>query len=296
MLSVSFHDSDDPSRRYQILERVGAGSFGEVLRAVNTTNGQLVALKKVLLRKPDKGLPDNVLREIKLLQIVDHPNVVKLQEVFPQGASLMLAFEYCNTDLAQILRHYPHAMEHHVAKGILQQMLRGLAACHAERVLHRDLKPSNVLVEKGGVVKLADFGLARRDDKAGPYTHTVATRWYRAPELLYGARVYGTGVDMWAVGCIFAELLGKGPLIPGEHDIDQLYCVINLLGTPTEAKWPGMKDLPDYHKITFPEMTGTPLQEARHNVVSLARVCLQKCRRRTFLGRCIYTRGTRESS
>mmetsp|Transcript_37171 Transcript_37171/g.71278 ORF Transcript_37171/g.71278 Transcript_37171/m.71278 type:complete len:330 (-) Transcript_37171:66-1055(-) len=261
MLASSYNlDGDDPPSRYQVLEKIGHGSFGEVLKAVHKPTGHLVALKKILLRRPEKGLPDNVLREIKLLQRVDHPNVVRLNEVFAQGSSLVLSCEYCPTDLSQVLRR-PELLHAAVVKGVVLQMARGVAAMHAASVLHRDLKPSNVLLSQQGDVKLADFGLARLHDRSGPYTHTVATRWYRAPELLYGAREYGTGVDVWALGCIFAELLGGCPLLPGEHDIDQLFCVIKMFGNPSEDTWPQLRTLPDYPKISFPEMPGIPLSE-----------------------------------
>mmetsp|Transcript_22363 Transcript_22363/g.26937 ORF Transcript_22363/g.26937 Transcript_22363/m.26937 type:complete len:361 (+) Transcript_22363:883-1965(+) len=261
MLAASFNTSDDPASDYEVLERIGQGSFGEVLKARHMPTGKTVALKKVLLRKPEAGLPDNVLREIKLLQMLNHTNVVYLHEVFPEGSSLVLALEFCATDLAQILRLQPETLDPPIIKGIMLQILRGLAACHAALVLHRDLKPSNVLLAADGTIKLADFGLARRHDNSGKYTHTVATRWYRAPELLYGARKYGPGVDLWAAGVIFGELLGKSPLIPGDNDIDQLYCVIKLLGTPKEENWPELKSLPDYSKISFPEMSPTPLEQ-----------------------------------
>lgn len=252
---------EPPFSCYKVLERIGSGSFGEVLKAVHTPTGAVVALKKVLLRNPDKGLPDNILREIKLLQYVEHPNVVRLNDVLAHGACVVLAFEFCPSDLAAALRAHSGPLPPAVVKGILLQLLRGVEAIHSANVLHRDLKPSNVLLSGDGVVKLADFGLARRHDRSGEYTHTVATRWYRAPELLYGARSYGTGVDMWAVGCIFGEVLGKGPLLPGEHDIDQLLCVIKLLGNPSEATWPQLTLLPDYHKISFPPMPGVRLED-----------------------------------
>mmetsp|Transcript_37188 Transcript_37188/g.51613 ORF Transcript_37188/g.51613 Transcript_37188/m.51613 type:complete len:330 (+) Transcript_37188:82-1071(+) len=262
MLAASYNiDSDDPASNYQVLDRLGQGSFGEVLRAVHTPTGTIVALKKILLRRPEKGLADNVLREVKLLQRVNHPNVVRLREVYAQGSSMVLSCEFCTTDLSEIVRLSCAPLPLGIVKGLLQQLLRGLAAVHHQRIIHRDLKPSNVLVSERGVVKIADFGLARCHDNKHPYTHTVATRWYRAPELLYGAREYGPAVDMWAVGCIMGELLGGGPLIPGEHDIDQLYCVIKLLGNPSEEDWPEVKTLPDYPKISFPSMPGTPLDQ-----------------------------------
>ncbi|XP_074668452.1 cyclin-dependent kinase 7 isoform X9 [Strix aluco] len=122
-----------------------------------------------------------------------------------------------------------------------------------------DLKPNNLLLDENGVLKLADFGLAKSFGSPNRvYTHQVVTRWYRAPELLFGARMYGVGVDMWAVGCILAELLLRVPFLPGDSDLDQLTRIFETLGTPTEEQWPGMTSLPDY--VTFKSFPGMPLQ------------------------------------
>ncbi|GIL84597.1 hypothetical protein Vretifemale_13254 [Volvox reticuliferus] len=141
------------------------------------------------------------------------------------------------------------------------QLCRGLEALHAEGLMHRDVKPSNTLLSaSAGAAKLADCGLARPLDggERPAYTHAVATRWYRAPELLYGARAYGPAVDIWALGLVFAELLGLAPLIPGDNDIDQLGRVISTLGS-MEPVWPGVRELPDWGKIAFPPAEPVPL-------------------------------------
>jgi cell cycle related kinase len=141
-------------------------------------------------------------------------------------------------------------------------LLKGVAFCHANHIMHRDLKPANLLISSTGHLKIADFGLARvfSDDGSRLYSHQVATRWYRAPELLYSARRYDEGVDLWAVGCIFGELLNNSPLFPGETDIQQLCCVLSVLGTPTEEVWPGMTQLPDYNKISFTNFPSVPFE------------------------------------
>lgn len=142
-------------------------------------------------------------------------------------------------------------------------LLKGVAFLHHNNIMHRDLKPANLLISSSGHLKIADFGLARllSEHRERLYSHQVATRWYRAPELLYGARKYDEGVDLWAVGCIFGELLNSSPLFPGENDIEQLCCVLRVLGTPTQETWPEMVELPDYNKITFKDNPPIPLKE-----------------------------------
>lgn len=247
---------------YQFLRKLGQGAFGEVLLVRVVETGEVVAIKRIFIRGTQDGIPDNVVREYKALQSLDHPNIVQLRDVYPKGHALMFVLEYCCTDLSRFLRASSDLLPERIVKGILWQIIEGLKKCHSEGIMHRDLKPSNVLINHQGVIKLADFGLARpmaRCDRP-TYTHTVATRWYRAPELLFGATSYGPGVDMWAVGCIFAELLGLGPLIPGEGDIEQLSRMIHTLGS-MERSWPDVCGLPDYGKINFPYCEGKPLSD-----------------------------------
>jgi cyclin-dependent kinase len=133
------------------------------------------------------------------------------------------------------------------------QLLEGTRYCHAHRVLHRDLKPQNLLIDKEGNLKLADFGLARAFGvPLRTYTHEVVTLWYRAPEILLGGRQYSTGVDMWSVGCIFAEMATRKPLFPGDSEIDEIFKIFRILGTPTDADWPGVTSFPDF-KPSFPK-------------------------------------------
>ncbi|XP_020932196.1 cyclin-dependent kinase 7 isoform X2 [Sus scrofa] len=144
-------------------------------------------------------------------------------------------------------------------KAYMLMTLQGLEYLHQHWILHRDLKPNNLLLDENGVLKLADFGLAKSFGSPNrAYTHQVVTRWYRAPELLFGARMYGVGVDMWAVGCILAELLLRVPFLPGDSDLDQLTRIFETLGTPTEEQWPDMCSLPDF--VTFKSFPGIPLQ------------------------------------
>jgi cell cycle related kinase len=179
------------------------------------------------------------------------------------------------TDLGALMRaaaHFCRPLAHAEIKTLMLMVLKGVAAVHEHRLMHRDLKPANVLLSPAGVLKLADFGLARvhmRNEQSCPeYSHEVATRWYRAPELLFGARKYGNEVDLWAVGCIFAELFTGSPLFAGENDIDQLYRVLRVLGTPDDKTWPEAKELPDFNKIVFPHMDAVPLSSLLPDVAA----------------------------
>lgn len=164
---------------------------------------------------------------------------MRLYEAFPHGPDLALVLEFMTTDLYQLMDALPRPMRESHVKACMQMILRGVAACHSRSIMHRDIKPSNVLIDASGVLKLGDFGQACvYCDTNAPYSNQVATRWYRAPELLFGSRSYDLSVDMWSVGCIFGELLNHCPLFPGENDIDQLVRIFQLLGTPDEHSWP----------------------------------------------------------
>ena len=271
--------------------RLGGGAFGEVLAGRRVADGTPVALKRVPVRDPARGVPDNLLRELKTMQLLatsatssKSPNVVELLDFYPKGNALVLVLELCaGGDLGALLGVAPRASGPSVAcaKSVAAQILRGVAACHAMRVAHRDVKPGNVLVAADGTLKLADFGLARvmpRDEPSevdepseelltasegeaqspsrknadGTMTGAVQTRWYRAPEILFGATTYGAAVDVWSVGAILGELLSPdGPILQGETDVDQLAKTLGMFGTPGDNLWPDARRLPDYGKIEF---------------------------------------------
>ncbi|CAM9133280.1 unnamed protein product, partial [Ectocarpus sp. 12 AP-2014] len=182
---------------------------------------------------------------------------------FGEGSNAVLVLEFMPSDLAKVLDGSPNPLEESHVKAYTAMLLKGLAWMHAHGLLHRDIKPSNLLLSAGGVLKIADFGQTRTHTtpQTRSYSHQVATRWYRAPELLYGARrrVYGFAVDMWAAGAVVGEMLAGRPLFPGRSDIDQLYKILQVTGSPTDEGWPGVKDLPDYDKVCFAEM---PPQDA----------------------------------
>ncbi|XP_064399850.1 cyclin-dependent kinase 20-like [Halichondria panicea] len=254
---------------YHVIGRIGEGAHGIVLKAKHIKTGELVALKKVQLRKLEDGIPNSALREIKALQeSAENHHVVRLREVFPMASGFVLVFDYMLSDLSEVVRNSERPLTEAQIKSYMLMLLKGVAYLHGKSIMHRDLKPANLLISPTGHLKIADFGLARvfsaaPDDQEPQrqYSHQVATRWYRAPELLYGSRSYDPGVDLWAVGCVFGELINNSPLFPGENDINQLYCVLRVLGTPNESIWPGLLELPDYKKIEFPDMPPIPLEE-----------------------------------
>lgn len=264
--------------QYKILGRIGEGAHGIVFKAKHIQSGEIVAIKKVPLRKLEDGIPNQALREIKALQEIENQFVVQLIDVFPDGAGFVLVFEYMLSDLSEVLRNSDCPLTEAQIKSYMRMLLKGVAYCHENSIVHRDLKPANLLISSTGHLKIADFGLARvfSAEQDRHYSHQVATRWYRAPELLYGARKYDEGVDLWAVGCIFGELLNNSPLFPGENDIEQLCCVLRVLGTPDETSWPGMTELPDYNKITFPEMPPIPLEKVVPDATSEALELLKR--------------------
>ena len=250
---------------YNILGRVGEGAHGIVFKAKHIQSGEIVALKRVSLKRLEDEIPNTVLREIKALQAIgENENIVKLFDVFAQGTGLVLVFEFMLRDLSEVIRNSDTPITEAQVKSYMKMLLHGVAFCHENSIMHRDLKPANLLISSTGHLKICDFGLARVFDKYKSdrlYTAQVATRWYRAPELLYCASKYDEGVDLWAVGCIFGELLNKSPLFAGDTDIEQLSLVIRALGTPSEATWPSLTELPDYNKIEFPFYEPIPFDE-----------------------------------
>ncbi|CAK9824087.1 Cyclin-dependent kinase 20 [Anthophora retusa] len=244
--------------RYIITGKIGEGAQGVVLKAHDVETEKNVALKKLFLKNADNGISTSIIREIKILQQLKHINVVKLLDAFPVGLDFIMVFEYMPTGLWEIIKDNDALLTPVQVKLYTKMILEGIAYIHRKNIIHRDLKPANLLINEKGILKIADFGLGRLLWKniTKPYSHQIATRWYRAPELLYGARYYTSAIDMWSVGCILGELLNKSPLFPGETDIEQLAIVLKYLGTPTSETWPDLNILPDYNKITFPYHKG----------------------------------------
>eukprot|EP01104_Vermistella_antarctica_P008562 TRINITY_DN214_c0_g4_i1.p1 TRINITY_DN214_c0_g4~~TRINITY_DN214_c0_g4_i1.p1 ORF type:complete len:457 (+),score=128.67 TRINITY_DN214_c0_g4_i1:455-1825(+) len=254
-------------RQYAMDMKVGEGTYGVVYLARDPTTQMPVAVKRLKATKDGQGISPTACREITLLRELNHENIVTLEDVYldPNERSLSLVFTYADHDVFEIIKHHQRSskrIEPQVVKSLMWQILNGINYLHSNWIIHRDIKPSNILVmgkgREEGVVKIADFGLARifrsplrplSDDGI------VVTIWYRAPELLLGAKHYTEAIDVWAIGCIFAELLTAYPLFPGKDNTnslfqqDQIERIIKILGSPTPARWPDVITMPDFPKI-----------------------------------------------
>ncbi|KAK9880999.1 hypothetical protein WA026_014342 [Henosepilachna vigintioctopunctata] len=249
---------------FEKLNRIGEGTYGIVYRAKDTSTDKIVALKKVRMDQERDGIPVSSLREIQVLLNCRHENIVHLKEVVVGKSleSIFLAMEYCEQDLASLLDNMQAPFTESQVKCIMLQVLRGLRYLHHNFVVHRDLKVSNLLMTDKGCVKIADFGLARWFGvPLRPMTPHVVTLWYRAPELLLQAPTQTTSVDMWAAGCILGELLGHKPLLPGRSEIQQLELIVDLLGTPSNAIWPGFSQLPALQNFSLKQQPYNNLKQ-----------------------------------
>ncbi|XP_054312826.1 cyclin-dependent kinase 3 isoform X2 [Pongo pygmaeus] len=218
---------------FQKVEKIGEGTYGVVYKAKNRETGQLVALKKIRLDLEMEGVPSTAIREISLLKELKHPNIVRLLDVVHNERKLYLVFEFLSQDLKKYMDSTPGSeLPLHLIKSYLFQLLQGVSFCHSHRVIHRDLKPQNLLINELGAIKLADFGLARAFGvPLRTYTHEVTRK----------------------------------ALFPGDSEIDQLFRIFRMLGTPSEDTWPGVTQLPDY-KGSFPKWTRKELEEIVPNL------------------------------
>nr|WNT93103.1 CDKG1-1 protein [Phyllostachys edulis] len=232
---------------FQRLNKINEGTYGVVFRVRDKKTGEIVALKKIKMEKEREGFPLTSLREINILLSFHHPSIVDVKEVVV-GSSVndtFMVMEYMEHDLKGVMETMKQPYGQSEVKCLMLQLLEGVKYLHDNWVLHRDLKTSNLLLNNRGELKICDFGLSRQyGSPLKPYTQLVVTLWYRAPELLLGAKEYSTVIDMWSLGCIMAELLSKEPLFNGKTEIDQLNKIFKILGTPNEQIWPGYSKLP----------------------------------------------------
>jgi cyclin-dependent kinase 7 len=214
-----------------------------------------VAIKKIKVQKEyDEGMAPDAIRELKHLQELSHPNIIALKGVFSsKDQNLNLVLEFLPLGDLEMLIKDVEGVIYGAAdiKAWMGMLSRAVWFCHENFVLHRDIKPNNLLIAADGEVKLADFGLARSfSDPYRVMTSNVITRWYRPPELLFGAKHYSGAVDIWSVGLVFAELIIRMPWIAGDTEVQQISLICQAVGTPTEDNWPGVSKLPEY---TVPE-------------------------------------------
>ncbi|XP_028411048.1 cyclin-dependent kinase 9-like [Dendronephthya gigantea] len=249
--------------KYERLLKIGQGTFGEVFKAQERKGSRrLVALKKVMMDNEKEGFPITALREIKILQLLNHDNIVNLIEICRtkaspynrNKASIYLVLEFCEHDLAGLLSNHQVKFSIAEVKKIAQMLMNALYFIHSNKILHRDMKASNVLITKSGVLKLADFGLARAihiSEEKQRYTNRVVTLWCRPPELLLGERDYGPPIDIWGAGCIIAEMWTRTPIMQGSTELHQLTLISHLCGSISSDVWPGVEQLELYEKMTL---------------------------------------------
>ncbi|XP_066518800.1 mitogen-activated protein kinase 7 [Hoplias malabaricus] len=241
-LDVKFEVGEE----YDIIETIGTGAYGVVSSARRRDNGQQVAIKKIPNAFEVVTNAKRTLRELKILKHFKHDNIIAIKDILqpavPHSAfkSVYVVLDLMESDLHQIIHsRQPLTPEH--TRYFLYQLLRGLKYIHSANVIHRDLKPSNLLVNENCELKIGDFGMARGLSASHPeesrsfMTEYVATRWYRAPELMLSLHHYSLAIDLWSVGCIFAEMLGRKQLFPGKHYVHQLQLILSVLGTPPDS-------------------------------------------------------------
>ncbi|CAK9798863.1 Serine/threonine-protein kinase PITSLRE [Anthophora quadrimaculata] len=242
---------------FQCLNRIEEGTYGVVYRARDKRTDEIVALKRLKMEKEKEGFPITSLREINTLLKAQHPNIVTVREIVVGSNmdKIFIVMDYVEHDLKSLMETMKQKKQVFIpgeVKCLMQQLLRAVTHLHDNWILHRDLKTSNLLLSHRGILKVGDFGLAREyGSPLRQYTPIVVTLWYRAPELLLSGKEYSTPIDMWSVGCIFAELLRMEALFPGKSEIDQLNRIFKELGTPNDRIWPGYSKLPMVQKIPF---------------------------------------------
>ncbi|KAK5781602.1 cyclin-dependent serine/threonine protein kinase SGV1 PWA37_004496 [Arxiozyma heterogenica] len=291
---------------YKEEEKLGQGTFGEVYKGIHLETQRQVAMKKIIINMEKDLFPITAQREITILKKLNHRNVIKLLEMvydFPPlsntqthilsqndpsspklSKNFYMILPYMVADLSGVLHNPRMNLQMSDIKNMMLQILEGLNYIHCSKFMHRDIKTANILIDHNGILKIADFGLARLYYGPPPnlkypggagsgakYTSVVVTRWYRAPELVLGDKYYTTAVDIWGVGCVFAEFFEKKPILQGTSDIDQGHVIFKLMGTPTEEDWrmakylPGKELLVTNYKSTLRERFGKYLDNTGLN-------------------------------
>ena len=257
-------------RTYFKTKLIGKGTYGTVYKAKDEEGREIYALKKIKLQTDDEGIPSTAIREICLLKELTHPNIVKLLDVIHAPKKITLVFEFIDRDLKKVIDStMGSGLDIPTVKSYMFQLLSGMAYIHKYKILHRDLKPQNLLITTDGVLKIADFGLARGYGlPVRNYTHEVVTLWYRAPDVLLGSKNYSTSIDIWSIGCIFEEMACGKQLFMGKSNVDQLKKIFHVLGTPTEKDFPGLEDISDWENDEY-KFEKYPKQDIRKYIPRL---------------------------
>ncbi|KAF2823811.1 Pkinase-domain-containing protein [Ophiobolus disseminans] len=254
---------------YEMMQKLGEGTFGEVHKARHKVTGSIYALKKILMHNEKDGFPITSLREIKLLKMLSHDNVLRLEEMAVERpkaegrkrAILYMVTPYMDHDLSGLLDNPEVKFQEAQIKCYMLQLFKGLRYLHDNHILHRDMKAANLLINNRGRLQIADFGLARHYDEPVPqrgkgngearrdYTTLVVTRWYRPPELLLQLRKYTPAIDMWGAGCVFGEMFKRKPILAGQSDINQAQIIFELVGSPNDQNMPGWNELPGAESV-----------------------------------------------
>ena len=240
--------------RYQVISKLGEGAYGKVYLAEDLKNKNLkVAVKQLKSSNVEEGVPISSLREISLLKELNHINIVKLMDVVHLQNNIVLVFEYVETDLKILLKKNNNkGLEPKLYKSFLYQLLKGIQHIHRMKILHRDIKSENLLISKDNKLKITDFGLARGYGlPIKNFRNDVVSLWYRAPDILLGNENYERSVDMWSIGCIFAEMVNGSIIFKGFSEKEQIRKIFEILGTPTEKTYPMYMEYSEWKKETW---------------------------------------------
>jgi cyclin-dependent kinase-like len=250
--------------KYEVIGIVGEGAYGVVYKCKNKETGEFVALKK-FKEIEDDLVKKTMMRELKVLQMLKHDNIVEYKEAFKRKGDLFLVFEYVDKNLLELLQEHPRGLDPLVIKKLIYQLCKAIKYLHDMNIVHRDIKPENLLVDSNLKLKLCDFGFARtikkNNDKLTDY---VATRWYRSPELLITSGYYGPEVDYWAIGCIMGELADGDPLFPGDNELDQLDVIQKVLGKLPDYQQELFYNNPNYKGRKLPDVNKPETIERRY--------------------------------
>ena len=240
--------------KYRILQVIGEGTYGKVFKAQERQTGRVVAIKKFKQsEEEDPHVKKTMMREIRILKEQRHINIVNLREYFREKGKLYLIFDYVQRTLLEELQSSPDGLSTERIRLITYQILKANNYLHESNIIHRDIKPENLLISKAGIVKLCDFGFARPMNSAANYQYTdyVSTRWYRAPELLVGDAAYSGTVDVWAIGCIYAEIFNGMPLFPGDSDLHTLQLILETVTADDMEHDKPIQELSKKQRVAF---------------------------------------------